>query len=216
MVTIPQEDERRSSEARMTRTDVAGQRFGHLVAIEELPQRKRRRLWRMKCDCGTMIDLLQEHFTTGNKASCGCAQKHKPRNRASYMPEYILWRGFIARCENPKAPKYPSYGGRGIKVFPAWKESFDLFIAHVGCRPSNAHSLDRINNDGNYEPGNVRWATRKEQMRNTRTNRFVEAGTIRLTIIEASEISGISPNTLTKRLDSGWAPERALTEPPRL
>ena len=89
-------------------------------------------------------------------------------HNASNTPEYRTWAGMKNRCLNPNNPRYKSYGGRGISVCSEWIESFSAFLSHVGLKPSPLHSIDRINNDGNYEPGNVRWATAKEQARNTR------------------------------------------------
>lgn len=90
---------------------------------------------------------------------------HKSRG---YTPEYIAWQNMIARCENPNHAAFDNYGGRGIHVCVAWRESFEAFFAHVGTKPSCAHSIDRIDNDRGYEPGNVRWATKSEQAKNRR------------------------------------------------
>lgn len=94
------------------------------------------------------------------------------RHGRSRMPEYFAWKNVIYRCTNPSSSVYKYYGGRGIAVCDRWKD-FDNFLADVGPRPSVKHSIDRIDNDGNYEPGNVRWATKKVQMNNKRqANQF--------------------------------------------
>lgn len=103
---------------------------------------------------------------------CGLAVKARPTSHAwdgkKETPEYRCWRHLRQRCHDPNHRDYANYGGRGIRVCDEWRASFSAFVAHVGARPSREHSIDRINNDGNYEPGNVRWATRSVQMTNTR------------------------------------------------
>jgi hypothetical protein len=117
----------------------------------------------------------------------------------------------IQRCSNPKATRYERYGGRGIKVCDRWVESFDAFLADVGPRPSAWHSIDRYpDNDGNYEPGNVRWATAAEQQQNQSANRMVRVGGFDLCIAEAARLLGINVATVRTRIHSGQSPEEAL------
>ncbi len=116
----------------------------------------------------------------------------------------------IARCTKPEVIGYPNYGGRGVKVCERWLTSFDAFLEDVGPRPSRGHSLDRIDCDGNYEPGNVRWATREEQARNRRDNRMLTAfGRTQCATDWAAE-AGVTVQTLLKRIDRGWDAERAI------
>jgi len=131
-------------------------------------------------------------------------------------PEYKAWASMINRCTCPKRKDYKHYGGRGIGVCRRWAD-FRSFLGDIGLRPSPQHSLDRINNDGNYEPGNVRWATRSEQHRNMRGNRYIEFNGVRLTITDWSAKTGINCVTLKGRIDDGgWPLEKALTVPVRL
>jgi hypothetical protein len=117
------------------------------------------------------------------------------------------------RCYNPNHISYANYGGRGISVCERWRERFEHFFADMGMRPGPEYSLDRIDNDGNYEPGNVRWATQKEQGNNRRRNHLVTWGQSTHTIAEWEEITGINRDTIWSRLfKQGWSPERALSE----
>jgi hypothetical protein len=128
-------------------------------------------------------------------------------------PEYTAWMSMRRRCEDPRGPMFRHYGGRGISVCRRWRKSFEAFLADVGPRPSPLHSLDRIDNDRNYEPGNVRWATRIEQASNKRTSRLIEyRGRTQTAAAWAREL-GILYNTVLERLKRGWPAARSLSEP---
>lgn len=137
-----------------------------------------------------------------------------PRNKTV---EYMAWENMKSRCYNKKFRLYKNYGGRGIVVCATWNgpQGFDNFLRDVGPRPSSAHSLDRVDNDGNYEPGNVRWATKIEQNRNTTKNVFLTVGGERRTISEWCELRGLFHNTVRGRLSAGWSEERAINTPAR-
>jgi hypothetical protein len=118
----------------------------------------------------------------------------------------------IQRCTNPSLKSYPGYGGRGIKICDRWRTSFAAFLADMGERPEGA-SLDRIDNDGDYEPGNVRWATQAEQNRNQRRSRWLEYAGVSLPLADWAAALGLNYHTLHNRVtQSGWPVERALTE----
>jgi hypothetical protein len=129
------------------------------------------------------------------------------------MPEYKAWGHIIQRCENPKTKKFHNHGGRGIKVCERWRNSFVDFLADMGKRPSAKHSIDRIDNDGNYEPGNCRWATNLEQSRNRRTNRLITVDGETMCSVDAARKYGLKRQTLEKRLDLGWSHEDAAKTP---
>lgn len=130
--------------------------------------------------------------------------------------EYAAWNGIKARCGNPKDKGYKNYGGRGIRVCPEWHDSFEAFLRDIGPRPSEDHSIDRYpNNDGNYEPGNVRWATWSEQCRNRRTSRRITRNGETKTLREWSLVCGILEDTVAARMKKGWDSEKALTHPVR-
>lgn len=131
-------------------------------------------------------------------------------------PEYRAWVGMRARCLDPDHPAYARYGGRGIKVCDRWLESVDAFIQDMGPRPSDDYEIDRYpNNDGNYEPGNCRWATRVENDRNRRSNRLIEHAGETLTLAAWSERTGIHSTVISRRIARGWTVESALTTPAR-
>lgn len=127
-------------------------------------------------------------------------------------PEYEAYHGMIRRCYNSNHATYSDYGGRGITVCHRWRESFLSFYEDMGERPSKNHSIDRIDNDGNYEPSNCRWATPKEQQYNTRRNLLLEFNNKKQCLAAWAEEIGIKYPTLYSRLRSGWTNERMLTE----
>jgi hypothetical protein len=148
--------------------DRTGQRFGRLVVLGRDYTRNRGAFWLCRCDCGKTTVAPSGHLTAGMRVSCGCAQdgSYNVKHGMSHSPEYRAWENARSRCRNPKNRKYPLYGGRGITMCEQWATSFDAFLADVGRRPSAAYSLDRIDGDRGYEPGNCRWATIDVQNRN--------------------------------------------------
>jgi hypothetical protein len=146
-----------------------GLRFGRLVVAETIGTRVR-----AICDCGQTTETEKYSLKSGLTKSCGCLKNEgRPRThgespRGSWTPEYRAGVNMVTRCHNPKATRYKNWGGRGISVCDEWRHDYEAFLSHVGRRPSPTHSLDRIDNNRGYEPGNVRWATREQQARNTR------------------------------------------------
>ena len=140
--------------------------------------------------------------------------RHGQAKKGQNSKEYRTWGDMISRCENPSVERYPRYGGRGIKICERWRRSFADFFADVGAAPSPELTLDRIDNNGNYEPGNIRWATRAEQTKNGSRTRWIEFRGERRTICEWADHVGVNRTTLQARLDRcGWSVERALTTP---
>lgn len=133
----------------------------------------------------------------------------------SRTPEYRAWQQMRLRCTDPEHAAWANYGGRGITVCDRWLASVADFCADMGSKPSPAHELDRINNDRGYEPGNCQWVLRSENDRNRRNNRILEHAGESMPLIAWAERSGLSPDTLTKRLDAGWDTALALTTPVR-
>lgn len=169
-----------------------------------------------ECDCGKVKKVRIEHLKSGHTKSCGCYQK-KQTSKATRThgrePKrlYSIWSNMKTRCYNKNTECYRNYGGRGIKVCDEWKK-FEVFRDWA---LSNGYSddltIDRIDNDGNYDPSNCRWATDDEQRNNTRRNHFLEYQGEKLTIKQWSVIVGISDKTIRDRINRyGWTTEEAL------
>jgi hypothetical protein len=198
--------------------DITGQTFNRLtvVCITEM-RRRGEYAWLCNCSCGGQTTLLAYLITSGRVMSCGCLGKNNlprkmPKHGMATTRVYKAWAGIKDRCRNPKSTAYHNYGGRGITVCERWA-SFEAFISDMGPRPPGA-SLDRIDNNGNYEPSNCRWATPEEQGNNRRNNHRIEYNGETKTISEWTRVMGISFKVLAGRLERGWPVDVALTAPP--
>ena len=195
------------------RKDLTEMRFKYLVAKEFVGTNNRgQALWLCKCDCGKE-KIVPSYKLLGNDIfSCGCMQ-HKYKHGKTNTRIYAIWCTMKARCLNKNSKKYPSYGGRGIQVCEEWKESFDAFYEYVSKLnhfEEDGYTLNRINNDGDYEPNNVEWANHTTQANNTRANRKLEYDGESHTIAEWSRIKNISKSALYHRLHRGWDIKDAL------
>lgn len=193
--------------------DLTGMKFGKLLAIARNGSRQNGPgtcpTWLCLCDCGNMKTISAPNLRSGVTQSCGCIQR---RHGMFGTPEYSAWNSMMRRCLNKKQANYKNYGGRGITVCEKWKD-FAVFFEDMGPRPSQAHSLDRINNMGNYEPSNCRWATWTQQARNKRNSRVLIVAGESATVPEWAEKTGLGRSTIKERLRRGWDPERAVTTP---
>lgn len=205
---------------------IVGQKFGRLTVTSRAPSQIQntctRSRWHAVCQCGKKVVASGHHLRAGQIRSCGClvvdtmtklSTRHGEFKNGKWSPEYSAWCSIKRRCLRKKDPGYPEYGGRGIGIHRPWINSFVRFLKHVGRRPTKSHSIDRIKNDVGYVPGNLRWATRKQQQRNTRRNRVIFAFGKRKTLIEWSETYGLLPETISFRIRRGWNPEVAVTLP---
>ena len=155
-----------------------GEKFNKLTIIKEIdshiyPNGQKRRKFLCLCVCGNMAYVLINNLFNGNTTSCGCYQKEMAKNTQTKhndcdSVEYQCWAGIIKRCTNKNSIRYQYYGGRGISVCERWRNSYSNFLEDMGRKPGDEFSIDRINNDGDYEPGNCKWATYSEQAYNRR------------------------------------------------
>jgi len=141
------------------------------------------------------------------------AMAKRPRDPEGVPVPKTLWRGMVRRCHDPSATGYQNYGARGVSVCERWCSSYTTFVADLPPRLSQQHALDRIDNDGDYEPDNVRWSTRAEQARNTRVNRVLVVGGEARTLEDWAARTGIAKSTLFNRIGRGWSDERVVTTP---
>ena len=182
--------------------DITNHRFHNLVAIKIVGKKPTR--WLFLCDCGNITESIITNVTQGRTKSCGCLRKANSKKHGMWgTSTYRIWNAMIQRCENPKNPYYAYYGGRGIKVHNAWK-NFACFLKDVGERPSGL-TLDRIDNNGNYTPSNVRWVSRRTQSRNTRATRYYTHEGECLCLDDWAERLEVSRELLRGRLRRGAA-----------
>jgi hypothetical protein len=200
----------------MTRKlDLTGIRFGRLVVLRQAESAKSGGIrWECLCDCGNGTVVFRSALGRHTN-SCGClmVENRKTMNITHGMcgsPEYVAFSSMRDRCNNSNDPAWPRYGGRGIQVK---FRNLEELVAHIGKRPSAIYSIDRIDNDGHYEPGNVRWATRSEQRNNRRDSVLYELNGVRDTMKGWASKIGIRPSSVAYRIKAGWPIADALTMP---
>jgi len=218
------------------RLNLVGEKYGRLTILEFSHVDKNLSYWKCLCECGKTKTIGSHLFRrkTGPVRSCGCLiretlikrnttilQKHgQAKHGTKKTPEYKLWDGMKQRCYNPNNKWYKRYGARGIGVYEPWRNDFlafyDYIVKNIGLRPSKEYSLDRINNNKNYEPGNIKWATQHEQVNNRYDNVIITYNGETKPLGIWAKGAGLKAYQLYNRyVNHGWSIERALTEPLR-
>lgn len=195
--------------------DLTGMKFGRLTVIERAENDKLGKArWLCKCDCGNETVVGGAFLRLGQSTSCGCLRKETGNHRTHGMKGtsvYHSWCAMKQRCLNPNTKKFKRYGGRGITIYPDWVDDFQAFYDYVSKLEhfgKEGYTLDRIDNNGNYEPNNLRWADNKTQARNRRSNIIVEYNGKAMTLTESAESSGIAFSTLLTRYRAGDREDR--------
>lgn len=191
---------------------LAGMKFNMLtVLLKTEVQLDGNVRWDCVCDCGNTTSVAGSRIMLGKTKSCGCLvstvsilRQGRPIHGMSKTPEYRAWQDAKWRCYEPKDPQYSYYGGRGIVWQENWIDDFAAFFAHIGPRPSNKYSLDRIDNDLDYCEGNVRWATKREQVANRGMNKNNKTGVTGVTLV-------INPDNGFRHYKATWGPKGGLT-----
>lgn len=204
-----------------TAVDLTGQVFGRLTAVEPTDRRIRRQVvWRCRCECGVEVLAHSSSLVSHHIQSCGCLRRDVSTVRMTthgatigkvMTHEYKVWRSLRYRCKNPESPMAPRYVGRGITVCRRW-DTFANFIADMGPCPTGM-TIERIDNDGHYEPGNCKWATYAEQSRNRCNTRNVTLNGVTMCLTDWAVKAGIPINTVRSRLREGWPMDQAIGLP---
>jgi hypothetical protein len=203
--------------------DLNGKRFGRLTVISKSEEHNKygQVIWLCKCDCGNEIIATTGDLNRGHVKSCGCLQKEKviqacTKHNESRTRLYRIWSNMKCRCYSPKATSYENYGGRGICICDEWLKSYQAFSLWAKNNGYNdSLTIDRKNDNGNYEPSNCEWKTLGDNSRKTRRTVYIEAEGIRLSRSEWARKSGISTTVIARRLKNGMTPEEAVTKATR-
>ena len=196
--------------------NLTNQVFGRLTVIAYAGALRKATHWFCECECGNVVKIGARNLVRGITKSCGCMRQEMMTTHGKARTcEYKIWQSMKARCKNPNAKAYPYYGGRGIKVCKRWLAGFDSFYEDMGERPSEKHSLERVENNGDYSPENCKWVLRIEQSNNQRNNILATVGG------QTKTIAQWSGGTQTKmygraraRVSRGWCDECAITNGP--
>ena len=175
------------------------------------------RIWKCRCNCGTVRNVTASHLKDGVSKSCGCfnlerlSETKTTHGEAGRTAEYGIWAGMITRCTNTKTKRFLRYGGRGIKVCKRWRK-YENFLLDMGRRPDGL-TLERKNNNGDYSPKNCVWASWTDQQNNRSDNKIISFNGEKLTMAQWSKKTGIAYAAIQRRIRDGWPLERTLTEP---
>lgn len=210
--------------------DLEGCVFSRLTVLRKAEKSGRSQRWECKCECGNNVLVDGGNLRSGHTRSCGCyarerssetRKKLNPTHGMTHTRFYSIWRSMIKRCCDKSHSHYDSYGGRGITIDTTWLNSFESFYRdmyesyqhHIDKHGEKGTSIDRINNDGNYEKENCKWSTPKEQMRNRRNCTHIPFCGEILTAAEIGERYGLSPELIRLRFKKGWLNEKMVIPP---
>ncbi len=196
-----------------TNSTLIGQLFGLLTVVSfHHAGRRGGAYYLCTCSCGGQRVVKAWELLSHHRVSCGCIVEHHGENCGPKpTPEYRAWCAMRSRCLCASNPRFALYGGRGIQICERWLRSFEAFLADVGRRPGPGYSLDRYpNKNGNYEPGNARWATQMQQTRNTRSNRLLTINGETHCLSEWAQLKGLGRSTLSNRIQDGWPLDERL------
>lgn len=197
--------------------DKTGLVYGRLTVLKQAPNNPSGYvMWECLCNCGTKINVIADNLGSGGSQSCGCLQRDRLSERSTThgltgTKEHKTWNGMKTRCLNPNSNSWDRYGGRGICIAEPWIGSFETFLADLGPAPSSKHTLERNDTNGDYAPGNCRWATRLEQTQNRRTTRKEMYKGKEYHLIELASIAGVSYRVFHGRLARGWTIDEAIS-----
>jgi len=194
--------------------DLTGKVFNRLTVLGDFGDRDNQNKikWKCQCICGAIKYISGPQLKSGKTKSCGCLQTENRIKHGQWKhPLYNIWKGMVDRCTKENTHNYKDYGGRGITVCDRWLD-VNNFIEDMSTRPEGT-SIDRIDNNGNYEPSNCKWSTDKEQSNNRRSSRYLEYNGESKTLVDWSRDTGIKQTTIGERLRRGWTIEQALETP---
>jgi len=185
------------------RKDYSNIKFGNLLVLKMIENSNK---CLCICDCGVLKEIHTSNLVNGYTKTCGCSKRNISYTKTHGLTktkEYRTWKGIKNRCYNKNIKDYTNYGLRGISMCESWKSSFENFLSDMGKAPTPNHSIDRIDNNGNYEPSNCKWSTKIEQNNNKRTNTLIQTDWGIMTINQLSRKTGINRNTISKKIKKG-------------
>lgn len=181
----------------MRLNDLTGRVFGRWLVLSKAPRTRAGTMWNCVCECGTKKTVGATHLLRDSSRSCGCLKRVSSTRK---HPLYGTWASIKTRTCNERSPNYKHYGARGISMAPEWRDDFHRFLADMGDKPSPGHTINRIDNDGDYTPANCVWSTRSEQSRNKSNNVRVEHGGVSEVLVDFAARNNVNYSSLAHRV----------------